>query len=102
MMGGTSPWPWIVSLLIGLPVLYVATFGSACWLAYWLDKEPDWQESLLVAYRPLLFSVARCPTQVQDALIHYGDPCGNLQTAFDLVNLSVYEARRSRAADGVQ
>jgi hypothetical protein len=25
-------WPWIVALLIGLPVLYVASFGPACWL----------------------------------------------------------------------
>jgi hypothetical protein len=24
-------WPWIVALLIGLPVLYVASFGPACW-----------------------------------------------------------------------
>lgn len=23
-------WPWIVALLIGLPVLYVASFGPAC------------------------------------------------------------------------
>ena len=26
-------WPWIVALLIGLPVVYVASFGPACWLA---------------------------------------------------------------------
>jgi len=25
-------WPWIVAVLIGLPVLYVASFGPACWL----------------------------------------------------------------------
>jgi hypothetical protein len=25
-------WPWVVSLLVGLPVLYVASFGPACWL----------------------------------------------------------------------
>jgi hypothetical protein len=25
-------WPWIVALLIGLPVLYAASFGPACWL----------------------------------------------------------------------
>jgi hypothetical protein len=24
-------WPWIVALLIGVPVLYVASFGPACW-----------------------------------------------------------------------
>jgi hypothetical protein len=26
-------WPWIVALLIGLPALYVASFGPVCWLA---------------------------------------------------------------------
>ena len=25
-------WPWITALLIGLPVLYVALFGPACWI----------------------------------------------------------------------
>jgi hypothetical protein len=28
-------WPWIVSLLLALPVLYVASFGPACW---WLSN----------------------------------------------------------------
>jgi len=26
-------WPWTAVLLIALPVLYVASFGPACWLA---------------------------------------------------------------------
>ena len=26
-------WPWIVAVLIALPVFYVASFGPACWLA---------------------------------------------------------------------
>src|SRR5262245_62007332 len=26
-----SLWPWIVALLIGLPVLYLASFGPVCW-----------------------------------------------------------------------
>jgi len=26
-------WPWIVAVLVGLPVLYVASFGPACWIA---------------------------------------------------------------------
>jgi hypothetical protein len=24
-------WPWVVALLIGLPALYVASFGPVCW-----------------------------------------------------------------------
>ena len=27
-----SVWPWVVALLIGLPVLYVASIGPACWV----------------------------------------------------------------------
>src|SRR5262245_32900458 len=26
-------WPWIAALLIGLPVLYLASFGPACWVS---------------------------------------------------------------------
>jgi hypothetical protein len=29
----SGAWPWIVALLIVLPVLYVLSFGPACWLA---------------------------------------------------------------------
>ncbi len=25
-------WPWIATLLVGLPVLYVASFGPVCWI----------------------------------------------------------------------
>ena len=25
-------WPWIAALLIGLPLLYVVSFGPACWV----------------------------------------------------------------------
>src|SRR5262245_50991401 len=34
---GKPVWPWIVALLIGLPVLYVASFGPACWMTSRLD-----------------------------------------------------------------
>jgi len=44
-------WPWIVALLIGLPVLYVASFGPACWIT----SHADSGKSLIpVVYRPLL------------------------------------------------
>ena len=45
-------WAWIVAVLLGMPVLYVASFGPACWL--------DWRTSLVgreltsIAYRPIL------------------------------------------------
>lgn len=34
-------WPWIVALLVGLPVLYVASFGPACWLVGQKIIEPE-------------------------------------------------------------
>jgi hypothetical protein len=44
-------WPWIVPLLIGLPVLYVLSFGPACWITSHADRG----KSLLpVVYRPIL------------------------------------------------
>src|SRR5262245_17890495 len=30
-------WQWIVALLIGFPILYVASFGPACW---WFSTQP--------------------------------------------------------------
>src|SRR5262249_20296094 len=30
-------WPWIVAVLIGLPALYMASFGPACW---WISPQP--------------------------------------------------------------
>jgi hypothetical protein len=47
---GKPVWPWIVALLIGLPVLYVVSFGPACWITshFVLEREP-----VNIAYRPL-------------------------------------------------
>ncbi len=33
-------WPWIAALLVGLPVLYVASFGPVCWLLTFFEKDP--------------------------------------------------------------
>jgi len=48
-------WPWIVALVIVLPVLYVASFGPLCWYAERCVENtgrapPPW---LGVAYFPL-------------------------------------------------
>ena len=34
-------WPCVVALLIGLPVLYVVSFGPTCWITshYFLERE---------------------------------------------------------------
>jgi hypothetical protein len=46
-------WPWIASLLIGLPLLYVASFGPASWIASRTDDFGETPEILLTLYRPV-------------------------------------------------
>ncbi len=60
-------WPWIAAVLIGLPVLYVASFGPACWLAA-RDSMPHVIAQL---YVPLIACVAQCPDSIQKAVIDY-------------------------------
>jgi hypothetical protein len=47
-------WPWIVALLIGLPVLYVASFGPACWISSRINSG---QRFVTIAYRPLTWGL---------------------------------------------
>ena len=44
-------WPWIVALMIGLPVLYVASFGPACWIA---GRNVELCETVEWIYSPVL------------------------------------------------
>jgi len=44
-------WPWIVALLVGLPVLYVASFGPACWVS---SRAMFGQQLVATTYRPVL------------------------------------------------
>src|SRR5262245_34290699 len=60
-------WPWIVILLIGLPVLYVASFGPVCWLA---ERHLIPTSSVEVC-RPLARLAARCPDSVMSAYMAY-------------------------------
>jgi hypothetical protein len=46
-----SVWPWVVVVLVCLPLLYVALFGPACWLAG-RSVLPGRQTSAI--YRPLV------------------------------------------------
>jgi hypothetical protein len=63
-------WPWIVALLVGLPVLYVASFGPACWLADRIFMTPN---SVRLAYMPVVRLAARFPPQLRIAPQRYGD-----------------------------
>jgi hypothetical protein len=43
-------WPWIVAVCIGVPLLYVASFGPACWITSRWNLPGRW---LVVVYRPM-------------------------------------------------
>ena len=50
-------WQWIVLVLIGLPVLYVASFGPLCWMK---SRSKDWKISTF--YWPVQTYIVRyCP-----------------------------------------
>ncbi len=60
-----SVWPWIVALVIGLPVLYVASFGPACWLTSrgWIS------DTTMLLYIPL----ANLPEPIAGWIELYGN-----------------------------
>ncbi|MGE5192196.1 MAG: hypothetical protein ACM3U2_06795 [Deltaproteobacteria bacterium] len=54
-------WPWIAALLVGLPVLYAASFGPVCWITSRSDRGKNLPP---VVYSPLLKLM--CWKQVHD------------------------------------
>src|SRR5262245_37953381 len=70
-------WPWIVGLLLGLPVLYVASFGPACWL-----KEAGAVRFSLQAWRPLARLAARCPVPLREGYSDYLEACSPRSAPF--------------------
>ncbi len=63
-------WAWIVALLIELPVLYVASFGPACW---WLATTPPGGRTAVAprVYWPL-GRLAGTQRWLGDAIFWYG------------------------------
>lgn len=44
-------WPWIVAMVVAVPVLYVASFGPACWIS---SRTNAGMEMIPVVYSPLV------------------------------------------------
>jgi hypothetical protein len=59
-------WPWIVAVLIGLPVLYVGLLGPAFWLADLGLPSPE-------PYRPLARLAAKHPGILRESFFAYTD-----------------------------
>ena len=62
-------WPWIIVVLLGLPVLYVASFGPACWLVRhrWISRS-----TAAHAYRPIIKYTRFTPAWAKHAIVWYG------------------------------
>jgi hypothetical protein len=62
-------WPWIVALLIGLPVLYVLSFGPTfCLMTRGMAPRVSW-----FAYRPVVWLTFHGPAPMKRALRQYAE-----------------------------
>ena len=77
-------WPILTAALIGLPVLYVASFGPACWLVNW-GALPV--RGTGTAYRPLISLAFHGPEGIRQVMRWYADLWLPEQGGPDVVNL---------------
>ena len=64
-------WPWIAALLIGLPVLYVASFGLACRL---VRRDVLRGDDVAHFYRPIVEYASTGPAWIRRAAEWYSGP----------------------------
>jgi hypothetical protein len=85
---------WIAGLLIGLPVLYVASFGPACGLTehMGISTQHAWR-----VYRPLLVLKDHAPTPIQFGLAKYAEICGGFMTYERIQSREDFTGRHSSA-----
>jgi hypothetical protein len=82
-------WPWIVALLIGLPVLYVASFGPACWTS---DRTNSGTRLISVVFHPIVKLANGSPRVHGIALWYAGLGAGEGSTpSFDGDEISWWE-----------
>jgi hypothetical protein len=62
-------WPWIAALLIGLPVLYVTSFGPACWISSRVEPSG---ETVSLIYRPVAWAIWNGPDWITNPIGDYG------------------------------
>src|SRR5262245_39535444 len=69
-------WPWITALLIGLPVLYVVSFGPACWISSrgpvgTSETSARSAKIVCIAYRPMMWICDTSPKFVRSGIAWY-------------------------------
>lgn len=75
-------WPWILTVLIGLPVLYVLSFGPACW---WFSTPPH--EPLDIGYSAFQYhTVSRFYWPIGWLAKHGPDPVGQFIFWYATIN----------------
>ena len=75
--------PWIVALLIGLPVVYIASFGPACW---WLSRDvtSGGYRRAPAVYLPFGWAARRGPEPIQKVIAWYATRGGPVVLPFEL------------------
>ena len=62
---------WATVLVVGLPLLYVVSFGPACWITSRLDRGAD---LLPVIYRPFTWGMSpQTDTTIDRAIMRYAE-----------------------------
>lgn len=70
----TSVWAWVVAALVGLPALYLLSFGPACWIECWLwNGKDELMPPVMGIYRPIGVSIGRRPNWWTHIIYGYGN-----------------------------
>jgi hypothetical protein len=83
-----SVWPWIIALLVGMPVLYVASFGPAC---LFVDRDMLPMSNLKMVFSPCVELALEGPEPIKSVLWSWADICGGGVTLRNLVAERVLE-----------
>ena len=60
--------PWIVAAVIGVPALYVVSFGPACWLSSRIQPSG---RTASVIYSPVIYAWEKAPRRAQEIFTHF-------------------------------
>jgi len=85
-------WPLLTAALIGLPVLYVASFGPACWL---LGRDLCDTRLITVGYAPILSVYSNGPMSIRKGIWWYCECC-DAEYGFHLALLCSYPIQQRR------
>jgi len=77
---------WRLSVVVALPVLYLASFGPACWLR---GRDLMSWERFALCYRPIIFADQAGP--MNEAVLEIAMWCGGGEAASSVVEIRIVE-----------